>query len=133
MKVEIRQVAADDQALLAELPCHFAPEQASQMVKAFGASEQIWVGLWEGKIAIVWGLCPGSVLSDTALIWSWSTPVVMQCRKTFVRLSRLAVAQALQAYPTLTGFCSADSHWLRWLGAEIGPGPGEFSSFTIRA
>lgn len=122
MKVEIRKVEITDplvDGLIAD--------------PHLRGSEQIWAGLADGRLVVVWGLLPPTLLSDEAYLWSYATEEVSRCRKTFVKLSRMAVEQMLNEYPTLWGWCKGQSRWLQWLGAEFGAQMGEFTLFTIRA
>jgi hypothetical protein len=108
MRVEIRQVHASD------------PLVDSLLVDpTLRGSEEIWAGLADGELVIIWGLIPASLLSDRACLWSHTTEAVGKCRKTFIKLSRLAVRQALASYPVLFGICDGSTSWLRYLGAEI--------------
>ena len=131
MKAEVRRIGVvEGEALVRR---GFAAKEIEVFKEYLQSSEQIWGGFANDELVILWGFIPGSLLSPEASIWSWSTPAVQKCRKTFVKLSREAVAKALLDYPILTGFCKGHSHWLRWLGAEFGEQFGEYFSFVIRA
>jgi hypothetical protein len=119
MKVEVRRIAGDSPILDGIL---------DESLQSLRRSELIWAGYADGELVVVWGLVPLSLLSDRAYLWSHTTKSVQSCKKTFVKLSRLAVAQALEAYPILFGICAGSTSWLRYLGAEI-----TGSSFVIKA
>jgi hypothetical protein len=122
MKVEVRQVAWDD-PLVADI----------LRDGGFEFSDQIWVGLADGELCVVWGLIPPTLLSNSAYLWSYTAPLAKRWFITFAKLSKLATQRMLAEYPILYGHCKEKSHWLRWLGAEFGEKHGEYFSFTIKA
>lgn len=121
MTAEIRKLDHDD-PLLTDLRC--------DMVQA---STKIWAGYWNGELAIIWGIAPTSLLSDTAFIWSRATPVIRQCPKTLLHVTRQWVHEMGEEYPNLIGVTDRKTVFIEHLDAEFAKGPGEFSAFTIRA
>jgi hypothetical protein len=120
MTAEVREIAATDPILNALDPM-------------FLGAGKIWAGFFNGDLVVVWGVVPASLLSDSAYIWSWTTPKVLKCRKSFVKLSKIAVAKMLGEYPILVGLCEKETHWLQWLGATIVGQDGKYLTFTIKA
>lgn len=122
MKIEVRGILPDD-PILAELQDHEILQE----------SAEVWVGLADGSIAIVWGFITPSILSDRAHAWCWVTPHVQHYRKALLRHSREIIADALTRYSTLYGICSGNRRWLAWLGAEFGEAVSGHPTFTIRS
>ena len=71
MVAEIRNISHDDPLLDC---CR------SDLVEG---SSNIWAGFWDGELVGLWGVVPGSLLSETAYIWSFILPSVAKCKKTF--------------------------------------------------
>jgi hypothetical protein len=93
-------------------------------------SSDCLVGRYEGKIAVIWGLIPPSLLSDRAYIWFLVTDTVEDIHAhkfLMARYSRLFIERALEKYPTIVGCCKTNRpsamRWLKWLGAEFQPAP----------
>jgi hypothetical protein len=99
-------------------------------------SEEIWVAMYDGEIAAVWGLAPPSVVSDRAYLWLFTTNLIEEHKFLLVRHSQLAVRDALTRYSVLTGHVSTTNRlakrWLEWLGAEFGPPDEGHFPFVIR-
>ena len=121
MSAEIEKVKASDPAL---------DPWRNEVIEA---SRDIWVGRWNGKVVLVWGLIPQSLISDTAYVWSASTPEVRHCAKALLKLSRQWVREVQAEFTILTGFCECKTSWLSHLGAEFRPGIRQFYEFQIRA
>jgi hypothetical protein len=99
-------------------------------------SEEVWVGLYDDKVACVWGLVPPTVISDRAHLWLLTTDIVREHKFLFVRKSQLVIEDALKRYSALVGQVQlgnrAAKRWLEWLGAEFGPPEAGFWPFIIR-
>ena len=94
-------------------------------------SSEIWAGFWQSELAAIWGIVPVSLLSDTAFIWSIGTPVLRQCPKTFLRVTREWIRTVQQEYPILMGCCDHKTTLVKHLGAVFTKGPGDYDIFTI--
>lgn len=118
MKVEIKQASWDSELVQATLREHLGPEQISTFDQTARLSE-IWVGLYNGQAVIIFGLIPDSLLSLNAYVWSFTTPVVRLCRKSFLKHSWSFLEILLKEYPNLVGHCVTKSTWLKHLGAQF--------------
>ena len=116
MVAEIRKVSPDDPILSG-----YAIEPTSF---------NIWVGLWDGELALIWGLTPTSLISDKAYIWSISTPVVRRCPKSLLKLSRAWLRET--EFVEYIGLCDCKTTWVKHLGAQFESTNTEYALFTIR-
>lgn len=117
----IVEIAKDDPRVAGILP----------KTRDLDETTRLWIGLWHGEVAVVWGLVPGSMLSDEAYVWSLATPVVRRCRKALLREGRAWIEAILKDYPTLVGYCVGTTTLVRHLGARIVL--GELTAFVIEA
>ena len=120
MSVEIRKITADDPLLL--------PYQ-SDVIRA---STEIWAGFYINELGLVWGIVPGSLLSETAYVWSISTDVVKKCPKTLLRASRQWLKEMSENYSILVGLCKQDTAYVKHLGAEFSGNFDGFARFEIK-
>ena len=103
-------------------------------------SAKLYIGSVDGKMCCAWGVVPPSLMSDRAYLWLFSTDAVEQYKFLFVRYSQKAIAEILEEWPIITGYCEVNSprsiRWLKWLGAKFGePIKGKeawFRPFEIR-
>jgi hypothetical protein len=121
MAAEIRNITSDDPLLDC---CR------SDLVEG---SSNIWAGFWDGELVGLWGVVPGSLLSETAYIWSFILPSVAKCKKTFLRVTKDWVEDMLKEYTTLCGLTNCKTVFIKHLGAEFHDGIDGYSAFTIRA
>jgi len=99
-------------------------------------SEEVWLGMHDGKVACMWGLAPPTVISDRAYLWLLTTDLVEEHKFLFVRHSQVAVESALERYPVIVGHVevgnTAAKRWLsRWLGAKFDDPEQGFVRFCI--
>ncbi len=103
-------------------------------------SAKLYIGSVDGKMCCAWGVVPPSLMSDKAYLWLFSTDAVEEHKFLFVRNSQKAIAEILEEWPIITGYCEVNSirsiRWLKWLGAKFGgPIKGKeswFRPFEIR-
>ena len=120
MVAVIREIKADDPLLL---PC------LGDVVKA---SQGIWAGFWDGELVAMWGLVPESLLSDTAYIWSYTTPVVTRCKKTFLKVTKAWIKARQEEYPRLVGLTNCKTSFIKHIGADFGGETAGLTSFIVR-
>lgn len=98
-------------------------------------AEELWVGEKDGKFICAWGLCPPTLMSNSAYLWLYTTEALRGNEFLFVRRSQIAVKDMLKLYPTITGYCQVGSEgsarWLRWLGASFFDPVGSYIPFVI--
>lgn len=84
----------------------------------------------DGEVAAMWGYGAASLLSNVAVGWLMTTPVVDRHPKLFIQISRKVVTLILERYPVLRVLVDKQHEkaiaWLRFLGfdyfAEAIPG-----------
>jgi hypothetical protein len=93
-------------------------------------SEPLLAGFYHEELHCVVGLIPTTLLADRAYLWLITTEVVQSCPTRLVWQSKWFIADMLQQYSMLYGYCfdAEPRRWLRWLGAEF-----DGSMFTLRA
>ena len=106
------------------------------MTVCYRNSATVWRGTINGMVAAVWGLAPTSLLSGSAYLWLYTTPVVDDHKFIFARYSQLFMEQMLDVYPEIRGHVVAGEdrsvRWLKWLGATFGEPEGKMIPFKIR-
>jgi hypothetical protein len=99
-------------------------EESKTLDQYLTFSAKLCIGIVDGKLVCAWGLVPPSLMSDRAYLWLFSTEAVEEHKFIFVRNSQKAVAEMLEEYPIITGYCELGNtrsmRWLRWLGAVFG-------------
>jgi hypothetical protein len=117
----------------ATIPALF-PEFPSNLLEFAHASDPLLAWVFAGAPLCVAGLCPPTLLSDTAYIWGWNTDLVERHRVIYARGSRRLIVAALKRYPTLIGHCHRRKwRWLYRLGARMTAVEGDMIQFTIGA
>jgi hypothetical protein len=99
-------------------------------------STEVRFGMVDGEIACVWGLCPPTLLSESAYLWLLTTPLVDEHKFLLVRHSQRYVEEALRVYPSIIGNVAIHNtsaiRWLKWLGASFVEDIEGWLAFTIR-
>lgn len=131
MSAEIRRLRQGD-SILAQVYAMHTADEVAKINEHLEASEEIWVGLWDGKLVCLWGLIPASLLSSNVYMWSMTYPALAGCKISFVRWSERIVRSVLTRYDTITGLCTGNVAWLRWLGAELREPYRGYVTFIIR-
>lgn len=131
MTVRIAQITP------AELMAELGPvAESPTMYYWLTSTQHLWAGLVDEKLACAWGLVPPTLLSDSALLWLYTTPLVDDHKFLLVRHSQMAVQEMLKLYPTITGVTLHDAErsraWIEWLGGTYGKREGKFMPFTIK-
>lgn len=117
------KISLDSATSLRYLPV-LNPIEKKKMAEWLDVSETIEGFLWRDRLACIWGVVPASLLSMSGLLWSYSTPVLDECKTAFGRFSIRDMRNLLRKYPDgLYGYTTEESeHWLRSLGAVFTPG-----------
>lgn len=106
------------------------------MEQCMMASQVVYQGKIDGKVACVWGLVPPTIMSDKAYIWLWTTSVADEHTFILVRNSQHMVQRMLEEYDSLIGHCRIGDdraiRWMKWLRAEFGEPQGMLVPFVIR-
>jgi len=88
---------------------------ARRSVKAFAF-------FYRGKIGAAAGIEPLSLLGSQACVWSWTGEQVLNCPKSFFRVSQVVLNYFKQLYPHLYAACDeryeTAQHYLERLGAH---------------
>lgn len=109
------------------------PDLPEELYVFLRYSTPLLAGYYNSSPACLAGLCPATLLSDTAYIWGWSTDIVEAHPIIYARWARRLVAKALTLYPYLVGHCYRHKwKWLRSLGAEITSVDGDLFTFHIK-
>ena len=99
-------------------------------------STHLWIGLVDKDLICAFGVAQPSLISERAYFWVWATEKLRDHVFIFTRRSQMVVADLLNQFPTLFGFCDTSEpgaeRWLRWLGAKFGPSEGDMIPFEIR-
>ena len=83
-------------------------------------SAPLLVGLLADAPFCVVGLIPTTIVSSSALVWGWNSPLVPAHRLTYARWSRRFLTRALTAYPEIHVLCVPwKRRWIESLGATI--------------
>jgi len=103
------------------------PEQdeLADIVRAGGLSDPILRGDYDGRLLVVLGFIPPTILAEDAYLWMYTSEHARQFPYVVGRWGFRVVEAAFHRYTRIVGHCNRDSaHWLRRLGAEVMPGPG---------
>jgi hypothetical protein len=129
-------IVKTDARVLKDVMSELPVRQANIMEFCTKTSVPLWRGEVDGQLACIWGLIPGSLLSDHAYIWLYTTELVQEHQFIFVRYSQLMIKEMLKEYEFITGNTVAGEdrsiRWLKWLGAEFGMPKGKLIPFVIR-
>ena len=99
-------------------------------------SAMMWKGIVDGRTAALWGVIPGSILSDRAYLWLITNDHMDKHTFILVRHSQRVVEELLREFPVIAGHCEVGQdrsiRWLKWLGARFGEPDGARIPFEIR-
>lgn len=99
---------------------YVTPEHWSTMSNIIHLTDPLYIGLWDSQLVCLVGLVPRSLLSDTAYLWLYDTPLVRQHR---IAVARHAIRLVREWRKTwhLEGHCINPESWpwLRSLGAVL--------------
>ena len=137
MKVEIFPVDKIDAENFIKLTAYAnTPGADKSLTEHVRVSSHSWVGLADGDIACVWGLIPGSLISDRAYLWVLVTKKVEEAPFLFVMSSRAVMKEMMERHQVLYGMCEVEKpdsiRWLKLLGAKFGERKGNSLPFEIR-
>ena len=121
------QVYTITQAQFAELLPPLADAERSTMLSAAQVSEVLLAGMYRDEALGFLGFVPVTLISDSAYMWGWVSPVGQAHPLLIARYSRAVVASALDRWPIIIGNCLTRQavQWLSWLGADFLPS-GQF-------
>jgi hypothetical protein len=78
----------------------------------------------ESPIAM-FGICPQTILGNTATIWLLGSPEIEKIQRTFLKHSLYFIEMMLGYYPLLNNYVDIENRqsirWLKWCRAEFGP------------
>lgn len=107
----------------------FSPRQALEVSLAHSTSA--WTVFFGPEVAAMWGVCPGpggsSLLggSEIGIAWALTGTAVDRSKRSFLRVSKVALAALLHDYAALVNYVdaryTAALRWARWLGFEVCP------------
>lgn len=99
------------------------PKEA--LVYSYKYSERSYSAFFKDEIVAMFGIVPGSLVSDKATIWALTSNVVPKVAFSFAKYSRQYINEFLKEYPVLENWVDArytkSLNWLKWCGAEIEP------------
>tara|TARA_R110000868_G_scaffold84149_3_gene237376 strand:+ start:133 stop:552 length:420 start_codon:yes stop_codon:yes gene_type:complete len=108
---------------------------SAEMGEKIAVSTHCFVGMADGKIAVIWGVLTPSITSGVGIVWAMTTKVTDEHPFVFVRHSRIAMEQIRKDYSELVAYVAADYkrsiRWLRWLGFEVSA-PRDFHGMKAR-
>lgn len=96
------------------------PQPIQDMLRKAGAA---YAGLADGQPVCIFGANPTYLMSDTAILWLWTTDDFIIHSITFAKRSRPWIAHFKQTYSVLTGAVDAGNpiaiRWLQWVGCTV--------------
>lgn len=114
----LRQEEIDEVAGAGETARHF-------MYRLWKKSGYRRAGFVDGEIAAVWG-CAGMLLSPTAEVWLFTTPVIDKNPMVFIKTARAEIAKMLETRTRIFSACMAgcerSSRLWTALGFKMGEG-----------
>jgi hypothetical protein len=129
-------IVKTDARLLRDVMTDLPTREANIMEFCTKSSVPLWRGEVDGQLACIWGLIPGSLLSNNAYIWLYTTDIVQEHQFVFVRYSQIMIQEMLKEYEFIVGNTEAGAdrsiRWLKWLGAEFQQPKGKLIPFVIR-
>jgi hypothetical protein len=91
----------------------------------FESSIEAWVWEVDGEPVAMWGLSLTSLVGGKRMAWFLATPHIAREARTFWKGSRRIVAELLERYGAIEGYCdarfTASKRWLVRLGFKLGP------------
>lgn len=140
MTVQIAHTSSDSTPLtdiIQRSPVANIPGAARTLQSCLAMSTHSWVGQVDGKVACVWGLIPGTILSEAAYLWLLTTDILVENQFLFIRHSQRMIEAMLRIYPVITGHVLSGEdrsmRWIKWLGAEFLKPEGLKVPFIIKA
>jgi hypothetical protein len=87
--------------------------------RSFESASMAWTGMIDGEPVCMFGASKASLLSDTGLVWLFTTDAIEKHQMTFLRRCK-SVVEAMQAvFPRLENFVACYNvkaiQWLKWL------------------
>ncbi|MDD5476875.1 MAG: DUF2833 domain-containing protein [Candidatus Omnitrophica bacterium] len=100
---------------------HMTPETA--LLGGFQESELCFTIERNEKAIAMLGICPQTLLGNSAIIWLLASPELEKIQRAFIKRSRYFIKGMLQRYPMLENWVDMQNvqsiKWLRWCGAKI--------------
>jgi len=136
MKLEIYNITQDQmkQLISSTKGVTVSDDEMTAMESVAKYSQPLLAGMYGDELLAVFGFVPQTVLSDTAHLWVYSTPMVDDHKTIFARTSKSVINTMLDQYSEIVGYCFTTKAmiWLRWLGAEFSPPRRSAHPFSIR-
>lgn len=93
---------------------------------SLGGSKQAWTGLVDGRVAVMWGVCPADEMDDSeGIVWLLGTDELVLHARKLIRMARVCLDEMHGIYPTLSNHVDERNtvaiRWLKWLGFDIFP------------
>ena len=93
------------------------------LVRSLKKSSDARTGRVDGEIAIMFGVCPHTLVSDHASIWMLGTDLLAQHSVRFLRECSNGIADISGKFRKIENYCDARNtttlRWLDWLGFTI--------------
>lgn len=113
------------------------------LTKGINQSTKAWTALFNGQVAAIFGVAPGSIIGGIGVPWLVGSDLLEQQQKAFLRRCKPILNLMLSIYPHLINYVDQRNHvaksWLYWLGFTLEePQPFgalnyPFHQFTLRA
>jgi hypothetical protein len=133
MNVVIEQVT--DPMTIHNIQSGLSTMDRATMAACIKNSNEVWIGLVDGKVACTWGISLPTLLSDQAYLWLWTTDLVKEHPFVFIRRAQIVVERLSKEY-NIVGHCLVGAtnsiRWLKWLDAKFGEPDGDLIPFQIR-
>ncbi len=98
-----------------------SPEDA--LLSSVRMSTHAWSGFVDGKLVVMWGCGPASMLDRIGVPWMLGSDDILKHQKAFLRRNREYVGKMLLCYTRLVNWVDARNvvsiRWLRWLGFKM--------------
>lgn len=97
------------------------PEQA--LLTSLRGSTHAWAGLADGKLTVMFGVAPASLLYRVGVPWLLGSEDVEKYQIPFIRRCRGYVGEMLLCYSHLVNLVDSrntvSQRWLKWMGFEM--------------
>ena len=107
-------------------------EPAEALTLAINSSSKCWAVIYDGEVAAMFGVVPGTIVDRTGTPWMLDTELLEKFQFTFLRHCASYVADMAEGFDRLVNYVhgqnDASIRWLRWLGFDLEAAkPGGYS------